>query len=92
MAGLRKICRTRLTRTWLYRIATNQCLDARRSTSRRWAKEWDVPNVGPPEPTRLGEVVWIEPYPDSHLDGSIDLPLGPDARYTSRGSRSAWLS
>ena len=28
-------------RTWLYRIATNRCLNARRSTRRRRAKEWD---------------------------------------------------
>jgi DNA-directed RNA polymerase specialized sigma24 family protein len=42
-------------RTWLYRIATNRCLNARRSASRRSAKEWDVPNVEPPEPTRLSE-------------------------------------
>jgi len=68
-------------RTWLYRIATNKCLDARRSASRRPAKEWDVPNVAPPEPTRLGEVVWLEPYPDALLKGAIDLPLGPEARY-----------
>ena len=47
-------------RTWQYRIATNKCLDARRSASRRPPKEWDVTNVGPPEPTRLGEVVWLE--------------------------------
>src|SRR5580693_7145236 len=46
-------------RTWLYRIAINRCLSARRSASRRQAKEWDVPNVRPPEPTRLGEVVWL---------------------------------
>ena len=39
-------------RTWLYRIATNRCLDVRRSASRRPAKEWDVPNVERPEPTR----------------------------------------
>src|ERR671922_144095 len=32
-------------RTWLYRIATNRCLNARRSASRHRAKEWDVPNV-----------------------------------------------
>jgi RNA polymerase sigma-70 factor (TIGR02960 family) len=67
-------------RTWLYRIATNRCLNARRSASRRLAKEWDVPEVEPPEPTRLGEVVWLEPLPDALL-GAIDVPLGPEARY-----------
>ncbi len=55
-------------RTWLYRIATNRCLNARRSASRRPAKEWDVPGVEPPEPTRLGEVVWLEPFPDALLE------------------------
>jgi RNA polymerase sigma-70 factor (ECF subfamily) len=68
-------------RTWLYRIATNRCLNARRSASRRPAKEWDVPGVEPPEPTGLGEVVWLEPFPDSRLEGLIDVPLGPEARY-----------
>ncbi len=68
-------------RTWLYRIATNRCLNALRSASRRQAKEWDVPEVEPPEPTRLGEVVWLEPYPDALLEGAIDVPLGPEARY-----------
>ena len=68
-------------RTWLYRIATNRCLNALRSASRRPAKEWDVPDVEPPEPTRLGEVVWLEPYPDALLEGAIDVPLGPEARY-----------
>jgi RNA polymerase sigma-70 factor (TIGR02960 family) len=68
-------------RTWLYRIATNRCLDARRSASRRPAKEWDVPKVEPPEPTSLGEVLWLEPYPDALLEGYIDMPLGPEARY-----------
>ena len=68
-------------RTWLYRIATNRCLNALRSASRRPAKEWDMPEVEPPEPTRLGEVVWLEPYPDALLEGAIDVPLGPEARY-----------
>jgi RNA polymerase sigma-70 factor (ECF subfamily) len=68
-------------RTWLYRIATNRCLNARRSASRRPAKEWVVPEVEPPEPTRLGEVVWLEPFPDALLGGAIDVPLGPEARY-----------
>jgi RNA polymerase sigma-70 factor (ECF subfamily) len=68
-------------RTWLYRIATNRCLDARRSASRRPAKAWDVPEVEPPEPTRLGEVVWLEPFPDALLDSAGDVPPGPEARY-----------
>ena len=68
-------------RTWLYRIATNRCLNALRTASRRPAKEWDVPEVQPPEPTQLGEVVWLEPYPDALLEGAIEIPLGPEARY-----------
>ena len=75
-------------RTWLYRIATNRCLNARRSASRRPAKEWDVPEVEPPEPTRLGEVVWLEPFPDALLEGAIDMPLGPEARYEQTESIS----
>jgi RNA polymerase sigma-70 factor (TIGR02960 family) len=75
-------------RTWLYRIATNRCLNARRSASRRAAKEWDVPNVEPPEPTRLGEVVWLEPFPDALLGRAVDAPLGPEARYEQTESIS----
>jgi RNA polymerase sigma-70 factor (TIGR02960 family) len=75
-------------RTWLYRIATSRCLNARRSASRRPAKAWDVPNVQPPEPTRLGKVVWLEPYPDALLDGVIDVPPGPEARYEQTESIS----
>jgi RNA polymerase sigma-70 factor (TIGR02960 family) len=66
-------------RTWLYRIATNRCLNARRSASRRPAKEWDMPAVQPPEPTGFGEIPWLEPYPDSLLEGAIEVD--PEARY-----------
>ena len=75
-------------RTWLYRIATNRCLNARRSASRRPAQGWNVPKVEPPEPTRLGEVVWLEPFPDALLEGAIDVPLGPEARYEQTESIS----
>jgi RNA polymerase sigma-70 factor (ECF subfamily) len=75
-------------RTWLYRIATNRCLNARRSASRRQAKEWDVPNVEPPDPTRLGEVVWLQPYPDTLLAAAVDAPLGPEASYEQTESIS----
>ncbi|MEW2384300.1 sigma-70 family RNA polymerase sigma factor [Micromonospora sp. NPDC047707] len=68
-------------RTWLYRIATNRCLNARRSASRRPAKQWDVPHVDLLDPTRLGEVVWLEPCPDALLTGALDTPSGPEARY-----------
>jgi RNA polymerase sigma-70 factor (ECF subfamily) len=71
-------------RTWLYRIATNRCLNARRSASRRPAQEWNIPGVEPPGPTRLGEVVWLEPIPDGLLDESV----GPEARYEQTESIS----
>ncbi|HEX4429135.1 MAG TPA: sigma-70 family RNA polymerase sigma factor [Frankiaceae bacterium] len=75
-------------RTWLYRIATNRCLDTIRAASRRPAKAWEVPNVEPPEPSRLGEVPWLEPFPDALLDGAVDVPLGPEARYEQTESIS----
>ena len=74
-------------RTWLYRIATNRCLNARRSARRRPAKEWDVPQVDPPEPTRLGEVVWLEPFPDALID-AVEMRLGPEARFETSESIS----
>lgn len=38
-------------RTWLYKIATNRCLNARRAASRRPAREWDISRFEPPVPT-----------------------------------------
>jgi RNA polymerase sigma-70 factor (TIGR02960 family) len=79
--GLQKFEGRASIRTWLYRIATNLCLNSLRSVNRRSAKEWDMPEVEPPEPSRLGEVVWLEPYPDALLDAALKTPLGPEARY-----------
>jgi len=67
-------------RTWLYRIATNQCLNARRAASRRIPAE-PVPPFQPPEPTRRGEITWLQPYPDTLLAGICDSAPGPEARY-----------
>jgi RNA polymerase sigma factor (sigma-70 family) len=75
-------------RTWLYRIATNRCLNARRSASRRPAKEWDIAEYEPPEPTRFGEIVWLEPFPDVLLEDVMDAPEGPEARYERAESMS----
>jgi RNA polymerase sigma-70 factor (TIGR02960 family) len=67
-------------RTWLYRIATNRCLNALRSVRRRAPAEWPVPGVEPPEPSGLGEVTWLGPYPDALFEGAAATP-GPEARY-----------
>jgi DNA-directed RNA polymerase specialized sigma24 family protein len=40
--------------------------------------------VGPPEPTSLGEVPWLEPYPDVLLAEIGDRHPGPESRYESR--------
>ena len=72
-------------RTWLYRVATSRCMDALRSARRRPALASPPPDgLMPPEPTRLGEVLWLEPYPDDLLTGIADSTPGPHARYESR--------
>jgi RNA polymerase sigma-70 factor (ECF subfamily) len=62
-------------RTWLYRIATNVCLDMLSGRERR-ARPMDLGPAqsceSPPGPT-LPEVTWIQPIPDSHV-----LPAGGD--------------
>jgi RNA polymerase sigma-70 factor (TIGR02960 family) len=68
-------------RAWLYRIATNRSLDALRA-SRRRPEEDRMPQM--PEPTRWSEPVWLEPYPDTLLEGIPDEAPGPEARYESK--------
>ena len=70
-------------RTWLYRIATNRCLNVLRSSARRPVAAAPLA-VPPPEPSRLGEVLWLQPYPDLMLDGLPDQAPGPEARYEAR--------
>src|SRR6266550_4045930 len=55
-------------RTWLFRIATNRCLNHLRGASRRVPSATDLPAPAP-EPSRHGEVPWLQPLPDAMLDG-----------------------
>jgi len=67
-------------RSWLYRIATNRCLNALRTAGRRVQAE-PVPPFEPPAPSRRGEVTWLQPYPDTLLERIPDTAPGPEARY-----------
>ncbi len=69
-------------RTWLYRIATNLCLNAIRDSDRR-RRAAPVPPFAPPEPTRWGEVSWLQPYPDAWSE-MADMTADPAARYQAR--------
>jgi len=71
-------------RTWLYRIATSRCLNALRSGRRRQRPGSPPSGVDLPEPTRLAEVIWLQPYPDAFLEEIADGSPGPEARYEAR--------
>ncbi len=66
-------------RTWLYRIATNRCVNAVRDRRRRPPLA-PAPPFEPPEPTRRSEVTWLQPYPDTLLSAGV----GPSARYEAK--------
>jgi RNA polymerase sigma-70 factor (ECF subfamily) len=72
-------------RSWLYKIATNRCLNALRDAGRRPAAaavyQWSVP---PPEPARRTEPLWLQPCPDALLADLPDSAAGPEARYEAR--------
>jgi RNA polymerase sigma-70 factor (ECF subfamily) len=69
-------------RAWLYRIATNRALDALRATRRRPEDLQRMTEM--PEPTRYGEAIWLEPYPNVLLESVPDEAAGPEARYESK--------
>ena len=70
-------------RTWLYRVATSRCLNMLRSARASTREEGLMQPTELPQPTRLGEVLWIEPYPDALIDRVADGTAGPEARYQS---------
>src|SRR5271165_819837 len=57
-------------RSWLYRIATNVCIDMHRQVQRR-ARPMEMGPASPPEGSRLGpmlpEATWVTPIPDARL-------------------------
>ena len=75
-------------RTWLYKIATNRCLNALRTASRRPAIAWNIPGIDEPEASGYGEVPWLEPFPDAQSGGASEVVLGPEARYEQSESIS----
>jgi RNA polymerase sigma-70 factor (TIGR02960 family) len=70
-------------RAWLYRIATNRCLNYLRGESRRpQPAGLSDHGAGRDGPAGSGEPWWLQPYPDD----LGDLTPGPEARYDARES------
>jgi RNA polymerase sigma-70 factor (ECF subfamily) len=80
--GLEEFGERASIRTWLYRIATNRSVDALRASARR--PQSLEPMTDLPEPSRVTEPVWFEPYPDLLLEGLADAAPGPEARYEAK--------
>ena len=75
------------TRYWLYRIATNACLNAlaARASAGRVLPETESPSTEEmPDREPASEIAWLEPCPDSELENIADAAPGPDARYEMR--------
>jgi RNA polymerase sigma-70 factor (ECF subfamily) len=57
-------------RSWLYRIATNVCIDMQRHVQRR-ARPMEMGPASPPEESLLGptlpEATWVTPLPDARV-------------------------
>ena len=74
-------------RVWLYRIATNACLNAIESGAlrQRLMPETDAsPSTRMPPREPAIDIAWLEPYPDALLEQASDAVPGPDARYEQR--------
>jgi RNA polymerase sigma-70 factor, ECF subfamily len=76
-----------LFKNWLYRIATNACLNELASRSRRrrqLPEQLGVASSEPPKGQPDTELAWLEPYPDAELEGIVDSSMGPERRYETR--------
>ena len=65
-------------RAWLYKIATNVCLDALEKRPRRVVPvtRQAVSTLDEPIPPAVMEPIWLEPYPDDLLPAAEDNPEG----------------
>ena len=70
-------------RAWLYSIATNRCLNSMRDARRRPPPQ-PRPPFDPPEPSRRGEVTWLQPYPDALFEQAQDPATRSQTRETIR--------
>lgn len=70
-------------RTWLYRVATNVCLNHRRTTRRRPQPAAAPPDNGP-APNGMDQVTWLQPYPDALLDQLPASTPGPETAVDTR--------
>jgi RNA polymerase sigma-70 factor, ECF subfamily len=75
-------------RPWLYKIATNTCLNALKARRRRFLPQLVAAPASPPAPlgTPLHEDHWIEPAPDSLLEVPARNELDPEQRVLLRES------
>src|SRR5437870_11254476 len=81
-----------LLRTWLYRIATNACLNALERAPRRVLPQDVVPPVTTASdsaqdsdtPPWRPELPWLQPYPDDLLEPAAPAETEPDAVAISR--------
>ncbi|MFD7668349.1 RNA polymerase subunit sigma-70 [Streptomyces sp. NPDC059788] len=71
-------------RAWLYRIATNACLDALASPARSREIAVAVDSAGAPTRSAPAEVTWLQPYPDALLDRAAPADGGPEAAVIAR--------
>jgi RNA polymerase sigma-70 factor, ECF subfamily len=70
-------------RAWLYRIATNACLDELESGRRRSLQQQEPQTPGEPGPSPA-EVPWLQPYPDHLLEAVASAEAGPDATVVAK--------
>jgi RNA polymerase sigma-70 factor (ECF subfamily) len=76
-------------RAWMYKIATNACLnaiEARKGVERLLPDQLGPSTTRMPDAVPPADIAWLEPYPDSLLEGVIGNTSNPEARFATRES------